>query len=409
MSLLAAFVAMLGKQWLNRYLRHTGGSTVERCGDRQRKSDGVEKWPFRMFIESLPIILQISLLLLACGLSRYMWSVNTSVARIVISFNILGVLFYIGIVAVGTSSYECPFQTPASISLRYLGDSGTIQKLVAGMSLPNLILFIYTILRDTRKLLVNLSLPNATSFIYATWVDVHQGLVSTSHRVHDFIRPREISLSCIMFGFRSMATKVEHQIIILFLRIVRTFENSKQRLVQGIRRFRRGVLLPITVEDVHRQSLVSQNGPRLRVRVRNLESVRRRNADNARCVCWVLRNITDPEAIDSAIRLAGTIRWSDGDLVLDPPFDLIVSALEACFDSARQLYPGMRDRACFSTRAILQIKTNSRAQSHERTSKYPIPIRYWPSYQQTDPDLYHVLYMLTFNSHSGRPPSAFRV
>jgi len=28
MSLLAAFVAMLGKQWLNRYLRHAGGSVI---------------------------------------------------------------------------------------------------------------------------------------------------------------------------------------------------------------------------------------------------------------------------------------------------------------------------------------------------------------------------------------------
>ena len=87
---------------------------MERCGDRQRKFDGLEKWPFRFFIESLPIMLQIALLLLASGLSRYMWSVNTSVARIVISFTIFGILFYIGIVVAGTSSYECPFQTPAS-------------------------------------------------------------------------------------------------------------------------------------------------------------------------------------------------------------------------------------------------------------------------------------------------------
>lgn len=57
MSLLAAFVAMLGKQWLNRYLRRAGGSMVERCGDRQRKFDGLQKWPFRFFIESLPIML----------------------------------------------------------------------------------------------------------------------------------------------------------------------------------------------------------------------------------------------------------------------------------------------------------------------------------------------------------------
>ena len=32
MLMLAAFVAMLGKQWLSRYLRHTGGSMASRSG-----------------------------------------------------------------------------------------------------------------------------------------------------------------------------------------------------------------------------------------------------------------------------------------------------------------------------------------------------------------------------------------
>jgi hypothetical protein len=131
--------------------------------------------------------------------------------------------------------------------------------------------------------------------------------------------------------------------------------------------------LPVTAE-VHDTSWSGpRNGPGLRARVRNLESPSKQNADNARCVCWILRNITDPEAIDSAIRLAGTIRWFDGDSDHDPPFDLIVSTFEACFDSTKQLYPGMRDRAYFSARAILQINTGARAQSRERASKYPIP------------------------------------
>ena len=50
--LLAAFVTMLGKQWLNRHLRHTGGSIIERCGERQRKFDGLEKWQFQLFIRT---------------------------------------------------------------------------------------------------------------------------------------------------------------------------------------------------------------------------------------------------------------------------------------------------------------------------------------------------------------------
>ena len=117
-SLLAAFVAMLGKQWLNRYLRHVGGSMVERCGDRQRKWDGLQEWPFHLFVESLPVMLQVTLLLLACGLCRWMASINTPVAGVLITLTAIGVLFYLTIVVAGISSYACPFQTPGSAALR---------------------------------------------------------------------------------------------------------------------------------------------------------------------------------------------------------------------------------------------------------------------------------------------------
>ena len=116
-SLLAAFITMLGKQWLTKYFRNSGRSMIERYGDRQRKFDGLHRWPFRFFLGSLPLMLQIAVFLLASGLSRYMWTVNTPVARIITSFTILGFLFYIGIVVAGISSYECPFQTPASTAL----------------------------------------------------------------------------------------------------------------------------------------------------------------------------------------------------------------------------------------------------------------------------------------------------
>jgi len=120
MSLLAAFVAMLGKQWLNRYLRNSGGSMIERCGDRQRKFNGLKRWPLRFFVGSLPMMLQAALLLLACGLCRHMWTINALVARTLISFTGIGAVFYIGIVIAGMSSYACPFQTPVSVALRGL-------------------------------------------------------------------------------------------------------------------------------------------------------------------------------------------------------------------------------------------------------------------------------------------------
>ena len=344
---------MLGKQWLSRYLRHTGGSVVERCSDRQRKCDGLEKWPFHFFINSLPVMLQIALLLLACGLSRYMWSVNTSVGRVVISFTVLGFLFYVGIVVAGTSSYECPFQTPASTALRHLKDNV--------LSPPKIISFISATRKRARVLL---ALPSFTSLICATWMDV-----------------------------REIGRNLGDQAIILLFRIDGLVRDAAERITQEIRGIRCTGVLPITSDPNHQQ-LPPRSGPGFLIRVRNLEALRRQNTADARCVSWVLRNITDPEAIDSAIRLAGDIRWFNGGPTDNPPYNSIVSIFETCFDSTKQLYPGMRDRAYFSARAILQINTRAGAQPHDNASRYPVPIIPSRPYEVTDPDLHNILYIL---------------
>ena len=360
---------------------------VERCGDRQRKFNGLEKWPFRLFIESLPVMLQIALLLLACALSRYMWSINVSVASVIISFTVLGMVFYLGILVAGTSSYECPFQTPASTALRYLRDRLT-----------------------TWNPFASLTLPNVTSFTHAVRVDTWQGLISASHRVSNIIRSPaswEILVSRITSGIYNTTTKVGRHIIILLLRADRAFGNAKHKLVQGFRRSGRTVVLPVTTEDTRHQPRGRQNGTGLRITVRNLETLRKRNADNARCVCWILRNITDPEAIDSAIHLAGVIRWFDGNADVDPPFDFIVSTFEACFDSTKMLDPGMRDRAYFSARSILQINAGARLRSQGHTSNYPIPALPSCLFKHTDPDLHNILHALECNSNHQRPTLEF--
>ena len=325
---------------------------VERCGDRQRKFDGLEKWQFRLFIESLPVMLQIALLLLACGLSRYVWSINVSVACVVISFTAFGFLFYVGIVVAGASSYGCPFQTPVSTVLRYIGGSVVTQELLAIPSSP-------------KDILIAL----------ATWVGT----------------------------WKELATRAGHQTIILFLHTLQALSNAKQRLVQEVQKSKLRGQLPITGGG----PLAHQNGSGLRVQVRNLESLRKQNADNMHCVCWVLQNITDPEAIDAAIRLAGTIRWFDGDSDHDLPYGVIVSTFEACFSTTKGLYPGMRDRAYFSAQAILQINMGARAQSYQHASKYPIPKISSSSFQNTDPDLHHAICMLECNSDKGRPTFNF--
>ena len=297
MSLLAAFVAMLGKQWLNRYLRNSGGSMIERCGDRQRKCDGLEKWPLHLFVESLPVMLQIALLLLACGLCRHMWSVNTSVAFTLITLTGLGVIFYVGVVIAGLSSYACPFQTPASIALR----------------------------NPWKKLR-----RRTASFIghCKAWV----------RRVWD-------------------------------------------RNIRPLLRRRPPQMIPLGNIQVQR--------PQPWVKPKDLV-IRKANTSDVRCVSWILRNITDPEALDAAVQLAGMVRWFEDGADLEPPYDQLVSTFHACFDPNGKVYPGSRDRAYYSGRAILWIRTLATCKSEEIARRFPLLVINYTA-PALDHDLTHLL------------------
>ena len=119
-SLFAAFVAMLGKQWVNHYVRNCGGSTEEKSWDRQSKLDGMERWNFHIVMEGPPAMLQIALALLGCGLSLYLWSINRAVAGIVMAVTLFGFSFYAFLTLASTFVYNCPYKTPPSLAMQSL-------------------------------------------------------------------------------------------------------------------------------------------------------------------------------------------------------------------------------------------------------------------------------------------------
>ena len=248
-------------------------------------------------------MLQVALLLLECGLCKHMWSINAYVARTLVSFTGLGVVFYVAIVIAGTSSYACPFQTPASIGLR------------------------------------------------DPWKKVRHGITSF------IIHPKRV-----------------------LLRTRKMWNQGVWSLI--CRKFPPTTIPP---ENIH----VHHSEPWLKPK--DLITLRRTNASDARCVSWILRNITDPEALDAAIRLAGEIRWFEDGIYVDLPYDLIVSTFEACFDSTRALYPGSRDRAYYAGRAMMWIQTLALCKSVGFASTLPPPdVEY--TTPVPDPDLEHLLH-----------------
>ena len=118
-ALLAAFLAMLGKQWLN---LHVEGSFIDRNHHREQKMRGMITLRFKFIMEFLPLTLQASLLLLGYALARYLWDTSHTVSLVISVFTAVGVVLYLLIVVLGTSSRTSPFQTPVSVTIRAILD-----------------------------------------------------------------------------------------------------------------------------------------------------------------------------------------------------------------------------------------------------------------------------------------------
>ena len=120
-SLFSAFLATLGKQWLNHYAStEMWGTATDRSRNRQHKLDGIITWHFNHVMQSMPLMLQIALLLLGCALSRYLWEINTTVSFVTLITTSFGILFYLSIIIAGATSLSCPYQTPGAHALRYV-------------------------------------------------------------------------------------------------------------------------------------------------------------------------------------------------------------------------------------------------------------------------------------------------
>lgn len=120
-SLLSAFLAVLGKQWLNSYDSvDVRGSAIHRGRNRQKKLDNIIAWRFHYVLEALPLMLQAALLLLGCALVRYLWEINIAVASVILGITSLGFIFYLSIVVAGTVSESCPYKTHGARILRFI-------------------------------------------------------------------------------------------------------------------------------------------------------------------------------------------------------------------------------------------------------------------------------------------------
>lgn len=302
-SILATFGVVLGQQWLNRYLSRDGGSMIERCVNRQLKCDGLKKWGFDYFIRYPRYMLQIALVLFACGLYEFMKLANNTVAYTLIVLVALGALFYVVVAIAGAFSYGFPLQTSLSALLGRLG-------------------------RRIKPGWTSTIWPNTRDWLLRYTVDPHQ---------------QDEQLT-ILEEVQAKAKK----------------ERANQPWISEERR----------------------------------ANTEKTNADEVWCVSWVLNSVNDSEVFDNSLERAGIIRWFGNGIDVKSIYDTILSVFGSCLDLNDEVYPGARDRAYHSGRAILWIHVLATFEPDGSVPDFPLPPARCttPAYD----DLTHLLVVMAF-------------
>ncbi|EJD44221.1 hypothetical protein AURDEDRAFT_31521, partial [Auricularia subglabra TFB-10046 SS5] len=123
LSLSAALVGILCKQWVREFGRDVARTPKEHIGVRQMKYEGFEAWRVGTLVSAVPLILQISLALFIVGVLELVWRLSTPVAVLVsIAAGAAGI-FYLGTTFLPAVEYvraavsterraQCPYKSP---------------------------------------------------------------------------------------------------------------------------------------------------------------------------------------------------------------------------------------------------------------------------------------------------------
>lgn len=111
-SLFAALVGLLSKQWLREYLRQGSASPRSAARLRQYRFEGLTRWRVAYIIGSMPMMLEIALMLFLVGLVEFLWTLDDMVAGINTFIVVMTLSFYLGTMVIPSFAPGSPFRSP---------------------------------------------------------------------------------------------------------------------------------------------------------------------------------------------------------------------------------------------------------------------------------------------------------
>ena len=121
-SLTSALLATLLQQWARRYLKvtQTHYSLHKRARTRAFFAEGIDKSFLPLAVDALPVLVHISLFLFFAGLAVFLWNVNLTIFKSVLSWISICMALYGCITIIPIYRHYSPCYTPLTALMRYV-------------------------------------------------------------------------------------------------------------------------------------------------------------------------------------------------------------------------------------------------------------------------------------------------
>ena len=119
-SITCALLATLLQQWARRYLKvtQTRSSLHKRARIRSFFAEGVKKSLLPLAVEALPTLIHVSLVMFFAGLAVFLWNVNLTIFKVVLSWISICTALYGCITLVPIFRHDSPYYSPLTSLMR---------------------------------------------------------------------------------------------------------------------------------------------------------------------------------------------------------------------------------------------------------------------------------------------------
>jgi len=119
LSLAAASIGILVKQWLRDYIQYVSNSPRQKSRTRQFRHQGLVGWHVPGIIAMLPVLLQLALAFFLIGLVDFLWHFDRAAAAVISILVSASLLFLVITTILPTISSDSPHRSPQALAVYF--------------------------------------------------------------------------------------------------------------------------------------------------------------------------------------------------------------------------------------------------------------------------------------------------